>query len=47
MSQTEQIQALEALRTWWAEMGVEADEAEIRALTKAARARPDASQAPA
>lgn len=47
MSQTEQIQALEALRAWWAEMGVEADEAEIRALTKAARARPDAGPAPA
>ena len=37
MSQPEQIQALKALRDWWAEMGVDADEAEIRALTKAAR----------
>ena len=38
MSQPHQIQALNALRDWWAEMGVEADEAEIRALTKAAMA---------
>ncbi|WP_018146622.1 uracil-DNA glycosylase [Henriciella marina] len=49
MSQPQQIQALEALRDWWAEMGVEADEAEIRALTKAARANaaPEDAASPA
>ncbi|WP_084417911.1 uracil-DNA glycosylase [Henriciella litoralis] len=46
MSQTAQSQALNALRDWWADMGVEADEAEIRSLMKAAESRPSPEAAP-
>ena len=45
MSQPDPSLALKALTDWWGEMGVEADEVQMRALRKAAEAR--AAAAPA
>lgn len=39
MSQTDSSLALKALQDWWGDMGVDADEVEMRALRKAAEAR--------
>lgn len=46
MSQSDPTLALKALTEWWGEMGVEADEVQMRALRKAAEAQPAKATAP-
>ncbi|WP_084395681.1 uracil-DNA glycosylase [Henriciella aquimarina] len=46
MSQTSSSPALKALTDWWAEMGVEADETQMRAWKKAAEETAKAAPAP-
>lgn len=46
MSQPDPTLALKALTEWWGEMGVEADEVQMRAMRKAAEARPAKATAP-
>ena len=46
MSQTDPSLALQALTDWWGEMGVDADETQMRALKKAAAARQAEKTAP-
>lgn len=46
MSRPDTSPALRALQDWWGEMGVDADEAEIRALLKSAAQAKPASEAP-
>ena len=47
MSQPDPTLALKALTDWWGDMGVEADELQMRAFRKAAEARPASVPAPA
>ena len=46
MSQSDPTVALKALTDWWGDMGVDADEVQMRAWRKAAEARPAEAQAP-